>query len=321
MRLVIASKKHIGKKLAYPIRTYTGLLFLPAGKELTDSIITKIKHLGITYIYIEETFSDEVVMEPVFEDIVKLDLLTDLINMYTQIKKTKVINDRLLLQIINMIIDESNINENSVLYRNPTKEQIDEIAAHSLEVAIYCIAICRNRRTKYQDIEKIVASAILHDIGKLILDSKPPLERALNMMRANTTISPLVYVPVLHIHEKIDGSGPYKIKGDKLHLHAQILHIANNYSNLVQQVLDINQRIEVFNMEASTRYNFEIFKKAAEVLYCYPNGLMIELTNSVTGIVAKQNIGFPLRPIIITKTGTVIDLMKEPTLFIKEIID
>ncbi|WP_305767773.1 HD-GYP domain-containing protein [Candidatus Epulonipiscium viviparus] len=321
MRLVIASQKHIGKKLAYPIRTNKGLIFMPQGRELTASIITRIRNLGITYIYIEEKFSDEVVIELIFEDPIKLEILNNLSSFYSSIKKNGIINERLLTQTIRMIIENINLNENAILYKEPSKDEIEQLSLHSLEVAIYCISISKNRRIRFQDIENITSSALLHDIGKLKDAQKPHLEIALDLIKNNATFSPMVYVPILHIHEKIDGTGSYKVTGTKLHPHSQILHIANNYSNLIDKVTDINQRIEMMNMEASSRYDLNLFKQAMEVLYCYPNGLMVELTNSEQGLVCRQNIGFPSRPIIISNEGKIIDLMKEPTLFIKEIID
>ncbi|ONI45929.1 hypothetical protein AN641_02840 [Candidatus Epulonipiscioides gigas] len=323
MRLVIASKKYIGKKLAQPIKTSTGILFAHIGTELTQQVIDKIKTMGINYIYIEEPFAHDVVITPVFEDNTKTTLLNNLIRLYTQIQKNQSIDIRLLAQIVIMIQDEINLTENAFLFRDIFKNEIEELAFHSIEVAIYCFAIARNNNMKYQDIEKLIASAILHDIGKLVKNSNSSThhEMAVNIIRTNITISPVIYIPILHLHEKIDGSGPYKIKGDKLHVHAQILHIANNYSNLAQKESDINQRIEIFNMEASNRYDLELFKKANEILYCYPNGIMVELTNAKVGIVIKQNVGFPSRPLIVTTQGEVINLLHETTTFIKKTIN
>ncbi|OON93146.1 MAG: hypothetical protein ATN31_01065 [Candidatus Epulonipiscioides saccharophilum] len=321
MRLVVASHNHVGKKLAYPIRTNRGLLFMPHGKELTEILISRIQNLGVTYIYVEEKFSEEVIMELSFEELIKEDIIKHLTSLYINIQKTQIVDERLVHFLVQLILNNINLSENAVFYREPTDNEYDKLALHSLEVAFYCINIAKHRRMRIQELEKIIASALLHDIGKLLDDTRGSHEeRAVNILRRNPNIAPLVYVPILHLHEKIDGTGKFKVPKDKLHVHSQILHLTNNYSNHIEKFSDINQRVEMMNMEAGTRYDLKVFKNAMEVLYCYPNGLMVTLTNATQGLVCKQNIGFPSRPVIVRLDGHVIDLMKEPTIFIKEII-
>ncbi len=72
MRLVSATNSHLGKKLAHPIYTNNGLIFIRQGQELTPNILMRIRILGIVYIYVEETFADDISLDLALPDDVRL---------------------------------------------------------------------------------------------------------------------------------------------------------------------------------------------------------------------------------------------------------
>ncbi|OOB80577.1 MAG: hypothetical protein BEN19_04160 [Epulopiscium sp. Nuni2H_MBin003] len=260
-------------------------------------------------------------MDLVFEETIKKTILAKLKLLYLQVQKKRTINENLLKDIVNLIKFNVNINENAVLFKDIiANDKVSDISMHSLEVAVLCIRAMKNARVGYDAVEKIMYSSILHDIGKLVDNTENHRRTAFDMIKASTSLSPVVYIPILHIHEKIDGSGPEKVKAESLHINAQVLHIANNYSNLLAKIPSPDEAVERLQADALRKFDLAIFNKAIEVFYCYPNGVKVELTTGDKALVIQQHVGFPTRPVIVTDDGTNIDMMESPSIFIKHIL-
>ncbi len=321
MRLVLATLDHVGKKLAYPIYTNKGLIFMNPGYTLNEVAIERIRNIGITYIYIEDDISHGLNIVQAMTDTLRLNILKDLQDFYTAIQKKGQINELMINKLADLIMNNTNISENAVMHNDyGVDNPISRLAVHSLDVAVRCLAGLRNRKDNFDNIKKIILSALMHDIGTLV-DCDEPRIASYEMIKKQTSFPPTVYIPILHIKERIDGNGPDKIQKEKLFINSQVLHIANNYSEFVQELRRPYEAMEALSADAVGKFDLDVFKSIINVIYCYPSGLLVKLTGEQFGIVTKQNADFPTRPILTMTDGTQLDLTKNNSIFIETTLD
>ncbi len=321
MRLVKVSNDHIGKILAHSIYTNKGLVFMKSGITLTQVLIERIQNLGLVHMYIDDEFAGDISIELTFSDNSRLEILQELQTQYQSIQKTHKINEIAFLKLTDRIVREINVNENAVLPSDClTNDEISKIAVHCLEVAVYCVKGFRTNPGGTEAIKKVVLSALLHECGKLI-GAEDPVRAAFEMVKGTTNLAPTVYTPILHIHENLEDSlTANPNKGNTLFLNSQILNIANDYSNLLDQTQEASQALEILIANSPHKYDEAVFKSMTKIIYCYPTGLVVELSDGNVGIVCRQNTEFPARPVLILKTSEVLNLVDHPTVFVTKIL-
>ncbi|OON98474.1 MAG: hypothetical protein ATN35_04905 [Epulopiscium sp. Nele67-Bin004] len=321
MRQIFVSNNHIGKTIALPIYTNKGFIFVREGNVLTEALIEKLHGIGIAYIYVEENFADNVVIELALPDTLRLTVLQELQALYKDIEKNRRVNEAAFTKIARNILMHINVSENSILPQDhATNDFISKLAMHSLHVAVSCIYGLKNRREKIDLIEKVIITALLHDVGKLI-DKNDPLQAGVEVIKSTTNYPATIYIPIMHLNERYDGTGPLKVKGDSLFLNSQVLHIANDYVNLLSKYNRVYEAVETLSADAVGKFDMDIFKSVTDAFYCYPNGLMVQLLDKREGIVVRQNKNFTTRPVVMTTTNEVVDLVTSPTIFIASTLD
>ncbi|OON93529.1 MAG: hypothetical protein ATN33_05615 [Epulopiscium sp. Nele67-Bin001] len=321
MRLVMATTDFVGKVLAYPIYTNKGLIFMNPGYTLTEVAIQRIRNIGIAYIYIEDEIGDTIDIVQALNDTIRLNVLEELQVFYSQIKKKKQINEQQINKLAEMILNNVNISENAVLHNDyGVDDPISRLSVHCLDVAVRCVAGLRGRKENLDNVKKIILSSLLHDIGALVGSDKVNVT-SFEMIKTQTNLPPTVYIPILHIHERVDGTGPNKVPRERLYLNSQVLHIANNYSDLVQELNRPYEAMEALSAHAVGKFDLDVFRSIVNVIYCYPSGLMVKITGGKFGIICKQNIDFPTRPVLKLMDGSILDLMSNPSIFIETTLD
>lgn len=120
---------------------------------------------------------------------------------------------------------------------------------HCFRVAYLASALCDKMQFNHKLKQEIFISAILHDIGKSIIDkellNKPDSLTILEwkeikyhpeiggMIACNMGQEPAVVKNIVHHHENYDGSGyPRKLKGSCISIGAQIIRICDTYDAL-----------------------------------------------------------------------------------------
>ncbi len=322
MRLVFLNEKQIGKILANPIYTTSGMIFIREGNVITANILDKLRKIGVLTVYIED--STGITLQEVIDSQIKIEIINEIKNFLEKIKKYRTIDNKQLSFIKQKIIDNIDISENSVSidnYVSITKDNLSELALHLLDVIIYVIKIATARQIPAIKIDTLISSALLHDIGKLFEQSeKTHYEYAYELIKLNHNFGPTIFIPILHLHERIDSKGPLNVPGNKLLENSQILHIANNYSNLLKENSIPYQVIEKLSLDALQKFDRVIFKDSINAFYSYPNGIEVILNDGRQGIVFKQNKGFPTRPtIFLPSSTTLINLTEHLTIFIQKV--
>ena len=121
--------------------------------------------------------------------------------------------------------------------------------SHTINAACFAAAIGQRMHCTRQEIDELYTAGILHDIGKMAIDSRileypaklstgdmeimrTHVAEGVNMYRK--VISPEIESIASHHHEKLDGSGyPEKLSGRELSLKDRILTVADITSALI----------------------------------------------------------------------------------------
>lgn len=327
MKLVVVKENLVGEVLANPIYTENGILFLNKGNEISQKLIMKLKHMGVNTIYIEDG-NDEITLQEMLPTPVKLQIISSLKKIFQEIKERKYVAYDSIFTIANNIIENINLYENAALINNLIlDDEISKLAIHSLDVATIAIIIGIKKKLKMDRVIRLGMAALLHDIGKLFSDNSEHTKIAREIVKGNTFFSPTVYMAIYYLYEREDGSGPRGIKGDKLHEYVKILGICNEYINSIcgKKSMLPHEAIEKITAQSTTKFDKEIFKDFINSIYCYPNGLQVELNNGLSGIVVMQNNGATMRPVLLINQDNsyyFCNLLDESnlTLFIEKVI-
>jgi len=301
MKLVVANEKLVGEVLANPIYTENGVLFLNKGNEISNKAIVKLKKMGVTTIYIEDG-NDEISLQEVLPTPIKLQIIHSLKQIFKEIKDMNYVDDKKVTIIVKDIIENVNLFENAVLISNIVQnDEISKLVIHSLDVTIITIIIGIKKKYKMISLIRLGIAALLHDIGKLFSDNSEHTKIGQELVKRNSSFSPTTYMAIYYLYEREDGSGPRGVSGEKLHEYVKIISICNEYINNISgnKAMLAHEAIEKITAQAITKFNKEIFKDFIDSIYCYPNGLQVELNNGSSGIVVMQNTGATTRPIIV----------------------
>ncbi|MFD3258932.1 HD domain-containing phosphohydrolase [Paenibacillus lentus] len=193
-----------------------------------------------------------------------------------------------------------------------------------------------------KDWMQVAFAGLLHDIGNtridpLILYNPNPLsESEVEEMRMHTTygyqqlrktsaINEGVRLTALQHHEKMDGSGyPFHLTGDKIHVYARIVAIADIF-----HAMTLNRRyrkarspylvLEQLKTEAFGKLDPSIVQTFVEKVTQFHNGMRVRLSNGETGEIIFTDRNHPTRPMV-SINGEIMNLVKDTSLYIEEVL-
>lgn len=199
-----------------------------------------------------------------------------------------------------------------------------ELFIHSLNVAIYSLAIAHKSNFNKSTMYSIAISSLLHDIGKISIPTnilykqgklsdeefeeiKKHSEYGFQYL-SNAPLPSFVLLTTLQHHERNDGSGyPFGIKIDKIHPFAKIVAIADVFDALTSE--------RVYKKAMSAETAFSILEKEIDkfdsvmlesffnLINNYPIGCNVTLNNGLRGIVVEGT-NNPFKPIVEIKQVT-----------------
>ena len=214
--------------------------------------------------------------------------------------------------------------------------------AHSMNVAMICNVFARWLRFSEEDVKKVTACGMLHDIGKLKIDDaiikKPgkltdaefraiqshPAEGYRILQKQNIDLH--IKLSALEHHEKCDGSGyPMKLTGARIDPFAKIVAIADVYdamtaNRVYREGMCPFRVIEIFEEEGFHKYEVAyIIKFLENVVNTYIDNRVM-LSDGRIGTVRWINKQRLSKPMLQMNDGTFLELEKSPGLHIEKIL-
>ncbi|MCL2087086.1 MAG: HD-GYP domain-containing protein [Oscillospiraceae bacterium] len=309
--------------LARPIYGDNGKVLLSEGVKMNQAYIDRLAFCGINGVYIHDSVSCDLEIKSVITEEVKattLSQLTDVFNLAGEGKDSD-LNARQLLKTAEKLVNDIVKNNDVMLNLFDIKTYDNYTYFHCMDAAILSITIALEMEYSMKDMVQLAFSALLHDIGKVFVDSeivnkkgkldaeemkemqKHPKE-GYNHVRENFhgTISMQTARGILDHHEREDGSGyPNKLKGNEISDFGKIIAVADVYDALVS---DRPYRKAVFPLEAieyikgsgGSSFNFEVVEAFSKKIAPFPVGTCVKLSDNSIALVSENFKSYAQRP-------------------------
>ena len=212
---------------------------------LTDSIIDRLRQLKVQYLYIEEKIPNKIETVP---QIKRQKAINEMTTLFRKGKETIFLQERYFPKIENLADELYHIvinHEELLIILTDTYLFNKDIFQHSLNVALYSMAIAMELGNLNDDLHLIGLGALFHDVGKIAIPQsilkKPEnlTEDEFSIMKLHTeygfhilhnihNISVEVAKCAQQHHERIDGSGyPKGLTAQEIHPYAKIVAVSD----------------------------------------------------------------------------------------------
>ncbi|RUS46606.1 HD-GYP domain-containing protein [Cohnella sp. AR92] len=339
MRLIDIESVEPGQILGRTIFSANGTILLSAGVQLTVFMISTLKRVGVTMIYIEDPLFKDIVVEEVLSETTKRAVIQQMSESFEALRSGKSFHTKAISMSVDSLLDDVLKNQNVLVQLSDIRTEDNAAYIHSMNVCMMATLVGVNMGLNMIQLKELAIGALLHDIGKV---GAPELQegrshhswRGFEMLKLKREYSLLISHVAFQHHEAVDGSGkPRGIKGDEIHLYAKITAIANTYDNMVSGLSEgrpilPHEAIERLNAMSGTMFDRDVLVEFLRIISVYPNGISVRLSNRQTGVVVGQHRGLPGRPVVrvIDKSGdeavgaSEFDLAKQTTVFIDSVL-
>lgn len=333
MRYVPTGCLRSGMILGKNIYSQDGAVLLAKDVSLTKEYIENIKKLVINGAYIEDNISENIVIENVISDELRVKAVKSIKQIYNNPNSiTKNIDT--VENVAKNIIAELMKNKSVMINMIDIKTFDDFMFSHSVSVAVLSAVMGIAMNLDEGKLEKLVASAMLHDIGKVFISKdilyksgkiskeedeviKSHPEKGYRYIKThhNNSVAVTSYVGILQHHEHFDGTGyPDKKKGDKISLFGRVICLCDAYDNLISERPDKAAYIPSDAIEYIMAHNGSIFDPKLVKVFLrkiapYPLGTVVKLSNGQKAIVMENNEECSTRPVVkLLESGNTLNL-------------
>ncbi|OXM84953.1 HD-GYP domain-containing protein [Paenibacillus rigui] len=343
MKYIHIEQVEQGQYLGRTIFSGSGAVLLSEGVQLTVYMITTLKRIGVTMIYIKDPLFEDVEITDVASDETKRAVMQQMGQTFESIRSGKDFNTRHINGSIDHLLEELLKNKEVLVQLSDIRTQDNAMYVHALNVCMMSVMIGIQMDLPVNQLRELAVGALLHDIGKVEKITNDSAEdsrmhhtwRGFEVLKNKRELSLLIAHVAFQHHERIDGEGlPRRMPGEQIHLYAKIVAVANTYDNLLFD-LSLGRRMlpheacEHMTALAGTQLDREIVIHFLRTVSVYPTGASVKLSTRETGVVVGQHRGLPGRPVIrVVKSDSTdreldikeVDLAKQTTVFIESVM-
>ncbi|WP_239617843.1 HD-GYP domain-containing protein [Cohnella mopanensis] len=339
MKLVDIETVEPGQTLGRTIFSSNGPVLLSKGVHLTVYMISTLKRIGVTTIYIDDPMYRDISSDELLSDDTKLAVIHQMSEMFESLRSGKAFSSKAIGQTVDDMLDEVLRNQNILIHLSDIRTADNARFLHAMNVCMMSSLLGLNMGLNMIQLKELAIGALLHDIGKI---GAPEVQegrmhhswRGFDLLKNKREYSLLIAHVAFQHHEFVDGTGlPRGLTGDDIHTYAKIAAVANIYDNMIypnddEAPLMPHEACERLNAMSGTMLDHEVLTQFMRIVSIYPNGISVRLSNRQIGVVVSQHRGLPGRPIVrvIDKDGedavgyVEIDLAQHPTLFIEAVL-
>ncbi|WP_404453951.1 HD-GYP domain-containing protein [Virgibacillus necropolis] len=329
MRLASTKLLKPGTIVGQAIFNDSGKVLIQKGLSLTQQMINRLVQQGITYIYIEDELTNDIQIESVISEEARIDATKTIKDTFNDIKQNGLADRSYILEkkgkqmssVVERLLDEIMNKKDALSLLADVFVTDDYIFQHSLNVTIYSLAIGMELNLTKDKLVEIGVGSMLHDIGKIFIDpeilKKPTklssieyemikchTQYGYDFLRKQGGIPLMVAHCAFQHHERLDGSGyPRGIDGDQIHLYAKIIAVADVFDAVTsnrsyRDAMLPHEGLEILYAGAVNLFDKDIVEAFKRSVAVYPNGLLVELSDSRSGVIARQHKHLCDRPIV-----------------------
>jgi HD-GYP domain-containing protein (c-di-GMP phosphodiesterase class II) len=339
--------------LARDIISNSGIVIMSAGSVIKKEYIKRLTELDIIYVYVEDELSMGIEDVDNTEEKIKeqcQDIVRSIIDKYSYQGYGDLVNiQEVAEQIIGDMIEQPEILFNI----SGVRRKSESTYSHSINVCALSVLLALRMKLPKVKVREIAVGSLLHDIGynSMQFDYINNNYNDLNKIEQKELLKHVIYgyssvikedwltlaskdIILCH-HEKMDGSGyPFHKKGDKIKIGSKIVAVCDTFDSIVYGFLcpkmKVHHAIDYIVSQAGVKFDFDIVNCFIESVAAYPNGTVVITNTGEKGIVIRQNVKSPTRPVLHMisnaegkkySTWVEKDLNKELTLLIEDTIE
>lgn len=344
MRYVNIDQIEPGQVLGKTIFSGNGNVLLANNVQLTVYMISTLRRIGVTTVYIKDARFEDVEIVDVVSEETKQIVIKQMSDSFEAIRSGKEFSSKNVSASIDSLLEEILHNKEVLLQLSDIRTEDNQAYVHALNVCTISIMIGMNLDLNYTQLKELAIGALFHDIGKVGRNKEEEEMngknhhswRGFEILKNKREYSLMIAHVAFQHHEAVDGTGiPRGLSSDQIHLYAKIIAVANVYDNLLS---DFSTGKNYLPHEASekimslvgTQLDYDITLHFLKTVSIYPTGTSVKLTNRETAVVVGQHRGLPSRPIVrIVSNGQSegewdvkeLDLAQHPTLFIEKVLN
>ncbi|MRH44712.1 HD domain-containing protein [Aquibacillus halophilus] len=329
MRLVATKSIAQGTELARTIYNDNGQVLVQRDVKLTPRMLKRLQQFGITYVYVKDAFTEDIIVNPPIPDEVRIEAIQMIKSSFKHFQQDQLIKNSFLFDktgqkmtdIVRVIVDQVSNREEVLSILSDILISDDYIFAHSINVTIYSLALATELGLPKKEIEQIGLGSMLHDVGKVFIPEdilqksgqlskheyeiiKTHTEEGFNLLRKSPNIPLLVAHCAFQHHERLNGSGyPRGLTDKEIHPYAKLMGVADVFdavtSNRVyRDAMLPHEGLEILYAGSGVLFDKRLVETFRKTIAVYPKGLTVELSDGKTGIVLKQNKNLYERPVV-----------------------
>lgn len=334
MRYMPISRIEEGMALGQDIYDGEGRLILGKHLILNDEYIRNLSSLGFPGIYIDDEFSEDLIIPQVIRPEVKREALKKVHDLF--LENPTLPMEQQNLQKVVMDVMEDVLNNGDVMCNMLDVKTYDDYTYfHSVNVAVLSAMIGAACNMNQTELNILTTAAMLHDVGKRFLEKdilcaqrelteeereqiKQHPKLGYEFLKDNFEFSSHVYTAVLQHHEWYNGGGyPQQKSGTEISIYARIIKLVDVYDALTSKVpyheaVSPSEAVEYIMANAGAEFDPELVNIFMRKISVYPVGCEIELSDGRTAVVMENYRDFILRPKVkVIPDGEIIDLKSD----------
>ena len=323
MRFVPANCLRSDQILAKDIRFEKHLYMLRRGVKLSDSIIKRIKELGIQGAYITDKFSEDLVIDHPISDELRFAAKKEVKSLFVSLENRNRVKADATMDSIETIaaeiIEELSYNKNVMANMVDLRTFDNYTYSHCVNVAVLAALIGITMYLRKSQLKELVLGAMIHDIGKVFIDItllnkigklsdeefdeiKKHVDYGYEYLSNHQKISEGATAAVLTHHEQYSGSGyPSGLAGEDISLYGRIISVADVYDALTsdrpyRKGFLPAEALEYIMAGYDTKFDPQVVDIFSQRVSPYPVGTLVQLSSGDMAIVIENFPSSGLRP-------------------------
>ncbi|MNE10038.1 Cyclic di-GMP phosphodiesterase response regulator RpfG [compost metagenome] len=344
MRFMSVEDIETGQLLGRTVYSANGTVLLSAGVQLTVYMISTLKRIGVTMLYIKDSNFEDVEIEDILSEGTKQAIFHEMSETLEAIRSGKEWSTRKISATVDTLLTDVLNNKEVLLQLTEIRTKDNAAYIHAVNVCLLTSMIGLNMGLNYTQLKDLAIGALLHDIGKSLplpdgADKDDPKNhhtwRGFELLKHKREFNLLIAHTALQHHEQLNGSGlPRGLDHEAIHLFAKIVAVANTYDNLISgegsnegRALLPHEACEKLMASSERELDRDVLVEFTRIVSVYPTGTSVRLSTKETGVVVSQHRGLPGRPVVRIVHGSgedmevrEVDLANETTLFIEAVL-
>lgn len=356
MRAIPINKVQPGMVLAKSVYSPDGRVLLREGAALTDRYLMALRSLNFNYVYIVDPRAPEISLSDPIPEELRQEAISVIKRAFGGDINAQKVGTHLpsISEVTKQLVDSIISNRDVTVQMADLKSHNTYTFAHSVNVSILGTMLGHRAGLNALRLQDLALGLILHDIGKMqvpvtILDKPGKLTESeftlmkeharsgYDALRGLMSLSAHAKIVVLQHHEKYDGSGyPKGLKGDDIHLNAQIGAIVDVYDALTSDRIYRkrflpHEALEYMKSGDGSHFCPTLLRTFLDSVAPYPPGTLLKLSSGEIAIVAQVDMKAASRPIVkviqdaegqdIVEFRKLVDLQQQPGLTITKVLN